>query len=173
MPDGSTSVSNSMDYLEFISHSPEQTQELGENIGRLAMAGDIYLLIGNLGAGKTCLTQGIARGLDIEDTYVASPSFVLVRELHGRLPLYHIDLYRLNRIEEISELGLDDYLYGQGVCVIEWAEKGLGILPGEHLLIEIKYISDNERQIRLKPAGRRYLELQDELKTLVVGKGQT
>ena len=89
-------------YLELTSHSPEQTQKFGVRLGELALPGDIFLLVGGLGAGKTCLTQGIAWGLGIKE-YAASPSFMVVRDLYGRLPLYHIDLYRLNHIEEIVE----------------------------------------------------------------------
>jgi len=154
---------NKAESLELISHSPEQTQKFGERIGELALPGDVFLLVGTLGTGKTCLTQGIAWGLGIRE-YALSPSFVIVRELHGRLPLYHIDLYRLDRIEEIAELGLDDYLYGSGVCVVEWAEKGLNLLPAEHLLIEISYLSDTERSFRLKPSGERYLKIVAQLK---------
>ena len=149
--------------LEIISHSPEQTQGLGVRIGELSLPGDTYLLVGQLGTGKTCLTQGIAWGLDIKE-YAVSPSFVLVRELHGRLPLYHIDLYRLDRLEEIAELGLDDYLYGNGVCVVEWAEKGLALLPEEHLLIQISYLSDTGRRLQLRPSGQRYQEIMPQLK---------
>jgi len=154
-----------MSYLELISHSPEQTQRLGVHIGELAQPGDILLLVGALGTGKTCLTQGIAWGLGIKE-YTLSPSFVIMRELYGRLPLYHIDLYRLNHIEEIMELGLDDYLYGSGVCVVEWAEKGLSVLPTEHLLIQISYLSDTERRFQLKPSGQRYLQILARLKHL-------
>jgi len=154
-----------MKCLKIATHSPEQTQKLGISIGKLAMPGDVYLLVGNLGAGKTCLTQGIAWGLGIQE-YALSPSFVLVRELRGRLPLYHIDLYRLDRIEEIADLGLDDYLYGQGVCVIEWAEKGLSILPAEHLLIKIDYPADTERTLEFIPHGKRYQKLVAQLKSL-------
>ncbi len=146
-----------IDY-ELITHSPEETQRLGARIGELASPGDIYLLIGGLGTGKTCLTQGIAWGLNIKE-YAVSPSFMLVRELYGRLPLYHIDLYRLDNIEEIIELGLDDYLYGSGVCVVEWAEKGLSVLPTEHLLIQISYFSDTERRFQLIPSGKHYLKM--------------
>ncbi len=152
-----------MNRLELISHSPEQTQKFGVRIGELALAGDIFLLVGALGTGKTCLTQGIAWGLNIKE-YALSPSFVIVRELYGQLPLYHIDLYRLDHIAEIAELGLDDYLYGNGVCVVEWAEKGLSMLPLEHLLIEISYLSDIERSFQLKPSGQRYLEIATQLK---------
>ncbi len=156
-----------INYLELVSYSPDETQQLGRRIGELAIAGDIFLLVGSLGAGKTCLTQGIAWGLDIKE-YTLSPSFVLIRELHGRLPLYHIDLYRLDRIEEIADLGLDDYLYGNGVCAVEWAEKGLSLLPPEHLLIEIGYLGDTERHFQLKPSGRRYLEMINQLKSLAL-----
>ncbi|MFC2011322.1 tRNA (adenosine(37)-N6)-threonylcarbamoyltransferase complex ATPase subunit type 1 TsaE [Chloroflexota bacterium] len=152
-----------MSLPELISHSPEQTQYLGRCIGELALPGDVFLLSGELGAGKTCLTQGIAWGLDINE-YTLSPSFVIMRELYGRLPLYHIDLYRLDRIEESIDLGLDDYLYGRGVCVVEWAEKALSILPTEHLLIKIGYLSDTERSFQMKPGGQRYLEIASRLK---------
>jgi len=152
-----------MNRIKLISHSPEQTQKFGVRIGELAQSGDIFLLVGELGTGKTCLTQGIARGLDIKD-YVLSPSFVIIRELYGRLPLYHIDLYRLDHIEEIEELGLDDYLYGNGVCVVEWAEKGLTALTEEHLLIQIDYLSDTGRSFYLKPGGQRYRKLVAQLK---------
>lgn len=146
-------------------HSPEETQELGKRIGEIALAGDVFLLSGNLGAGKTCFTQGLAWGLGIEG-YAMSPTFVIVRELYGRLPLYHIDLYRLDRIEETTDLGLDDYIYGQGVCVIEWAEKALNILPEEHLLIEISYIDATERCFQMKPSGRRYESVVEQLRQI-------
>ncbi|MFC2051376.1 tRNA (adenosine(37)-N6)-threonylcarbamoyltransferase complex ATPase subunit type 1 TsaE [Chloroflexota bacterium] len=152
-----------MSHLELISHSPEQTQALGTRIGQLARAGDVFLLSGELGAGKTCLTQGLAWGLGIEE-YALSPSFIIMRELYGRLPLYHIDLYRLDRIEETMDLGLDDYFYGSGVCVVEWAEKALSILPVEYLMIEISYLSDTERSFKVEPNGRRYSEMAEQLK---------
>jgi tRNA threonylcarbamoyladenosine biosynthesis protein TsaE len=153
--------------LELTSRHPRDTQRLGARLGELARAGDVYLLVGNLGAGKTCLTQGIARGLGIGD-YALSPSFVIVREHYGRLPLYHIDLYRLDDIAEIDELGLDEYIYGNGVCVIEWAEKGLALLPPEHLLVQIDYLGDTERRLKLTAIGRRYREL-----VAVLGQGGT
>jgi tRNA threonylcarbamoyladenosine biosynthesis protein TsaE len=121
---------------------------LGVQLGKMAKAGDIFLLIGDLGTGKTCLTQGIARGLGVKD-YVSSPSFVLVKEYYGRLPLYHIDLYRLN-VGEVEDLGLEEYLYGKGVCVIEWAEKAFGILPQEQISVKIEHLSETERKIYLE-----------------------
>jgi tRNA threonylcarbamoyladenosine biosynthesis protein TsaE len=152
-----------MTNLELISQSPEQTQKLGVRLGELALPGDVFLLTGELGAGKTCLTQGIAWGLGIKE-YALSPSFVIMRELYGRLPLYHIDLYRLDRIEESLDLGLDDYLYGRGVCVVEWADKALSILPPKHLLIKIGYLSDASRSFQIEAQGEHYLELMEQLK---------
>jgi tRNA threonylcarbamoyladenosine biosynthesis protein TsaE len=122
----------------------------------------VLLLVGGLGAGKTCLAQGIAWGLDIEE-YASSPSFVVVKEYWGRLTLYHIDLYRLDSLEDISALGLDDYLYGNGVCVVEWSDRGLGLLPQEHLLIAMSYLSDMERDLSLEPSGQRYREILSQL----------
>ena len=147
---------------EIVSRSPEETQRLGERLGRLAQPGDVLLLVGDLGAGKTCLAQGIAWGLDIQG-YASSPSFVIVKEYEGRSPMYHIDLYRVDKIEEVMGLGLDDYLYGNGVCVVEWADRGLSALPSEHLLIRLEYRSETERQLSFKPEGKRYLDLFTEL----------
>ena len=144
--------------LQLISRSPQETQRLGVRLGKLAQAGDVILLVGGLGMGKTCLVQGIAWGLGIRG-YASSPSFVVIKEYQGRLPLYHIDLYRLDRLEEVGELGLDDYLYGNGVGVVEWAEKGLSLLPQEHLLINISYLSDWERSLHLQPSSSRYREM--------------
>ena len=134
---------------------PEETREFGRHLGLLASPGDVYLLVGPLGAGKTCLVQGLASGLGIEG-YVPSPSFVLVRELKGHLPLYHIDLYRLENPLEIENLGLDEYFYGQGVSAVEWADRALGSLPEENLLIEINYLYENSRRITFSPYGKRY-----------------
>ena len=115
--------------MNIVTQSPEVTRELGRRIGELARPGDVYLLTGNLGAGKTCLTQGIAWGLGIDD-YAMSPTFIIVRELYGRLPLYHIDLYRLDRIEESIDLGLDEYFLGGGVSVEEKNARGIPrVLP--------------------------------------------
>ena len=151
-----------MNDIDLTTHSPEETQELGKALGKLSRSGDVFLLVGELGTGKTCLTQGIARGLDIRE-YTLSPTFVIMREMYGRLPLYHIDLYRLDNIEEIDDLGLDDYFYGEGVCVVEWAGKGLAVMPLEHLLVEITHQPGTVRHFRLQPSGQRYVELLPEL----------
>lgn len=153
-----------MSTLQIKSHNPEQTQLLGKHLGEIVLERDVILLDGELGTGKTCLIQGIAHGLGIEQ-YAFSPSYVLIREYFGRLPLYHIDLYRLNNIEEIDELGLEEYLYGNGICVIEWASRGLPLLPRDHLLINLDYVSayESHRNINLQPNGKRYVDLMQQL----------
>lgn len=148
--------------LNIISTSAARTRKIGIRLGELTEAGDVILLVGELGVGKTCLTQGIARGMGI-DEYIVSPTFVLLREYQGVVPLYHIDFYRLEGIEEVASLGLEDYLYGDGVCVIEWAEKGVEVLPGEHLLIEMKHLELIKRELRLLPKGSRYKEMLSQL----------
>lgn len=155
-----------MESLKLNSHSPEQTQLLGACLGELAEKADVFLLVGELGTGKTCLVQGIARGLGV-DEYAFSPSFVILREYHGRLPLYHVDLYRLDRSEEIADLGLEDYFFGDGVSVVEWAEKGMQVVPAENLLVTIHYVpsSTKARSISVKAQGSRYQELVGQLKT--------
>ena len=150
---------------KIVTRAPEETRELGRHVGALAQAGDVYLLSGNLGAGKTCFTQGIARGLGIED-YVMSPSFVILREHQGRLQLYHIDLYRLEGVAETADLGLDDYLFGQGVCVVEWAERARSVLPAEHLAVNIEYAGDEERCFQIEAKGPRYHDIIGQLKKL-------
>jgi len=154
-----------MGSLKFNSQSPEQTQLLGSYLGELAQKADVFLLVGELGTGKTCLVQGIAHGLAIKE-YAFSPTFVILREYHGRLPLYHIDFYRLDHVEEIADLGLEEYFYGDGVCVVEWAEKGLQVVPRDNLLITLHYIPayHTGRSICLKPQGKHYYELIEQLK---------
>ena len=132
-------------------------------MGRLAQSGDVILLVGNLGAGKTCLTQGIAWGLNV-DGYARSPSFVVVNEYQGRLLIYHIDLYRLDNTAEIADIGLDDYLYGQGLCVVEWADKAFDLLPPQNLLIKIDFLDDNERKLEITPHGERYKAMLADIK---------
>ena len=145
-----------------ITHNPEQTRKLGKLIGRLAQGGDIYLMTGNLGTGKTHLVQGIAFGLGIKD-YACSPSFMIAREYQGRLNLYHMDLYRLDQIEEIADLGLDEYFRSDSVCAIEWAEKGSGILPLDNLSIKLQHTGDDSRQVTFSPQSNRYEELVNKL----------
>jgi tRNA threonylcarbamoyladenosine biosynthesis protein TsaE len=160
-----------MAVLKLKTNNPGQTQLLGRHLGKVVLKGDLILLEGELGTGKTCLVQGIAHELGITQ-YAFSPSFVLIREYHGKLPLYHIDLYRLDNMAEIDDLGLEEYLYGDGICVIEWAEKGLPVLPQNHLLVKMKYVltSEMQRTISIYPRGDHYLELLKKLELILCGE---
>lgn len=143
------------DSLEIISKNPGDTRTLGVSIGAQATPGYVILLVGELGTGKTCLTQGILNGLGSTE-YAHSPTFVIMTQYEARLTLYHVDLYRLQGIEEINELGLDEYLYNDGMMVIEWAEKGLAIYPDNHLLIEFQYMEHDQRRILITANGENY-----------------
>ena len=148
--------------MQTLSHSPERTQELGQALGKLAQAGDVFLLTGGLGVGKTCLIQGIAQGLDT-DQPARSPTFVLITQYHGRLTLYHADLYRLDQAEEVLDLGLDEYMDGDGVLVVEWAEKAPQAFPVDHLWVTLRALDETTRRITLEPHGLRYRQLLQEL----------
>jgi tRNA threonylcarbamoyladenosine biosynthesis protein TsaE len=147
--------------LQIISDSPHFTHFIGKILGSKASVGDVFCLEGELGSGKTCLVGGIAEGLEVEDE-IFSPSFIIVAPHKGKIPLFHIDLYRLEE-ENIPELGLEEYLYGKGVCAIEWAEKARKIIPSSHLWIKIEY-HNGERLISFLPQGERYIELLRELR---------
>ena len=138
------------------SYSPEETLHLGKSVGSSLISGDIILLFGDIGAGKTRLTQGICNGLGLEkDTYIRSPTFTLINEYPGRLPVYHIDLYRIDSHEEIYSLGLEEILFNQGITIIEWAEKLRSSKNSNNLILNIedrieiylKIISESEREL--------------------------
>lgn len=144
--------------IEFSSGGEEQTRRLGERLGRVLRRGDIVLLSGDLGTGKTCLAQGIGRGLDCR-AQVNSPSFVLMNEYAGREILFHVDLYRIDAVEELDDLGLWDYAE-RGVLVIEWPERGAELLPGDGLVVELRYGDfERQRRLRLVPRGPRGIAL--------------
>lgn len=130
----------------YYSKSTEETLRLGKRIGSVLKPNEVIALTGQLGAGKTTLIQGIAEGLGVKD-YVTSPSFIIINEYQGRISLYHIDLYRLNEGIEIRDLGIEEYFTCGGVCVIEWAERLKNLLPKSAETIEIKIISEQEREI--------------------------
>jgi len=145
--------------LQLTSHSADETRQLGEHLGRLARAGDVLCLEGDLGSGKTCFTQGLGRGLSITED-IHSPTFILANEHRGgRLLLYHLDVYRMSGSGEAIGIGLDDYLFGDGVCVIEWAEKIREALPAERLWITFQHLGENERSLKFQASGMRYIEL--------------
>ena len=134
----------------FHSKTPAETQTIGEQIGRQLRQGDLVALIGDLGTGKTCLTQGIARGIGVyPNQIVNSPSYTLINEYAGKIPIYHVDLYRLQNHDELLDLGLDEYIEGNGICIIEWAEK-LGSLKISHTKIQITWLSEMTREIEIQ-----------------------
>lgn len=128
-----------MEHIRIIeSYSPEDTLNLGREMGRNAQPGDIYTLIGDLGVGKTVFTQGIAEGLEIEES-ICSPTFTIVQVYEeGRMPFYHFDVYRIGDVEEMDEIGYEDYFYGEGLCMIEWANLIEEILPSKRKEITIE-----------------------------------
>lgn len=128
-----------MEQIKIIeSFSPEETLELGREMGRNAKPGDVYTLIGDLGVGKTVFTQGIAEGLEIEES-ICSPTFTIVQVYEeGRMPFYHFDVYRIGDVEEMDEIGYEDYFYGEGLCMIEWANLIEEILPSTRKEITIE-----------------------------------
>jgi tRNA threonylcarbamoyladenosine biosynthesis protein TsaE len=150
--------------LPLVSNSPEDTRSLGERLGALLEPGDVILLSGELGAGKTLFVQGLARGLGFEGG-VSSKSFVLLGEYPGRLTLYHADLYRLDNPDDIQDLALDE-ISADGVLAVEWPERaGDGLLPDDHLRIEFEVTSETVRQLRLVPRGTRAATLTSQMAT--------
>ncbi len=151
----------------YISYSPTETISLGERLGNLLKEGDLVALNGELGSGKTCLIKGIAKGLKSSDT-VLSPSFSIINEYRGAKPIYHFDLYRLNKAEELEGLGYEEYFYGDGITLIEWANKIKCFLPEELLLVNITMDCANyfTRKIIFEPIGDRYQKIIEELKTV-------
>lgn len=148
--------------LTLTARSPEETQAIGRALGGIARAGDVFLLTGDLGAGKTCLTQGVLWGLGGEE-YARSPTFVLICEYPARLTLYHMDLYRLDTLDEVIDLGLDEYIYGDGVCVVEWADKAAAAFDGDAMRIAIAIESPGVRSVALTASSQRYADMLDAL----------
>ena len=149
--------------LHIRTNNPEQTQEVGRVIGEQAGNGDIFLLTGPLGAGKTCLTQGIAWGLGVAE-YARSPTFVLMSRYRGRLTLHHLDLYRINDPLEAWDLGLEEQLFGEGVCVVEWADQAAELFPEDCLWITLDYGPGQcHRTITLGEAPPRYRPVLEKL----------
>ena len=146
-----------------ISHSPAQTRDIGQSLARQLRAGDVLLLLGDLGAGKSELTRGIAKGLGVAGP-VSSPSFTILNVYDdGAVPLYHFDWYRLNSEEELYEMGMDEYLGGDGIAVIEWPSQCPEAVPACHLAVHIAPVDEHTREITLEPnGGFRNISLEEE-----------
>jgi tRNA threonylcarbamoyladenosine biosynthesis protein TsaE len=146
---------------DLLSESPSDTFSIGERLGQTLERGDVVALTGELGAGKTVFVRGVCRGLDVENE-VTSPSFTLMQEYQGRIPVFHADLYRLDSLQEIEALGIEDYL-DRGLLLVEWAEKGSAILPADRFDVilsrvgEAETLSENARLIRIIPPASRTL----------------
>lgn len=138
--------------MNILSDSPDKTKQIGEELGRCLKKNDVVALFGELGSGKTCFTQGLMKGLGVKDSKVTSPSFVLINEYSGRLPVYHFDIYRLNNTREVIDLGYEEYFYGDGVTIIEWADKIEELLPKDCIRVYLKIVGENEREIDVQGA---------------------
>lgn len=154
---------------QIISAGPGETRAVGRIVGEHATPGDVVLLTGELGTGKTCLTQGILQGLD-SDELARSPTFVLIAEYQGRIPLYHMDLYRVGSSEQAEGLGIDEYLEGDGLTVVEWADNVHGLFPGDALGIRIDFVSECERRLSLSAAADRFASVLAAVRQLGIGK---
>ncbi|WP_352418324.1 tRNA (adenosine(37)-N6)-threonylcarbamoyltransferase complex ATPase subunit type 1 TsaE [Proteiniborus sp.] len=142
----------------------KETERIGFILGKLLTGGEVVCMTGDLGAGKTTMTQSIAKGLDVED-YVTSPTFTIINEYSGRCPLYHFDVYRINDVDEMYDLGYEEYFYSRGVSVIEWANIIEEILPEERLNIEISKKDNNEgREIIISGNGEKHINIIEKIK---------
>lgn len=151
--------------MKFESSSPEDTERLGSCLGNIVKKGYIICLIGELGTGKTEFVKGVARGLGIED-YVTSPTFTIVNEYLGRLPLYHFDVYRLGSAQEMLDIGCEEYFYGNGVSIIEWADLISEIIPEDNITVHIsKDMEEGEdfRSITIDASGEAYNNLLNDI----------
>jgi len=152
--------------FEYISNQPADTRDLGEKMGKCLQPGAVMALVGELGSGKTLLTRGICAGLCVPLRQVNSPTFVLVNEYYGRLPVFHMDLYRLNDTADVVDIGLLDYLSRaqEGLIVIEWAEKILSVLPVGYLMIKLDILSSRKREISVSSEIDTYDYLIEKIK---------
>lgn len=147
--------------------SPEGTEAIGAALGSLLQAGDCVTLSGELGGGKTCFTRGVVRGaVPSAADQVASPTFAIMNEYQGPLPIYHYDCYRLRGADDAIEMGLEEHLYVSGICLIEWPERVQGILPAERLEVSFSYTGESSRRLTLVPHGARAGKLVEKLASM-------
>lgn len=153
--------------LNFESKNIEDTLKLGKQLGNLAETGQIILLSGELGSGKTIVVKGIAEALNINKKSITSPTYTIINEYKGKLPLYHMDLYRLEFEEELIEIGFEEYLYREGIIAIEWPEIALALLPADYLYIKLEIVNSQARNIKIKAQGNKGKRLQEGLEKYV------
>lgn len=158
-------MSSSASVLKLQAYSLEETARIGQSLGVLLFSGAVVALIGPLGAGKTWFTRNVAISLGLATPeQVTSPTFVLIQEYAARLPIYHFDVYRLKQLSEFEDLGALEYLAGDGVCLLEWADRVAPLLPAEYLRVEFELTGPGSRVIHLTAIGERYSELIDKLR---------
>jgi tRNA threonylcarbamoyladenosine biosynthesis protein TsaE len=149
--------------VAFQTRSTSETIRIGKRLGSLLLRGDVVALVGELGTGKTQFIKGLAAGAGVRDTrYISSPSFTLINEYTGKMPLYHIDLFRLREEKEAEELGLEEYLGGEGITAIEWADRIPSLLLRELIWIQIRYTGKQTRSIEIVGKGKHYEKLLKE-----------
>ena len=160
--------------LVIVTSSADETREAGERLGRLLRPGDAVALAGELGTGKTVFVQGLARGVGIAaGVLVTSPTFVILHEYPGRTPLYHFDFYRLREEREARELGVEDYLEGDGVAAAEWGDKFPGLFGARTVWVEFTSTGENSRRLELRPAPGWGQERWEEMERAFISHGDT
>jgi len=136
---------------DMITHSAEETIKLGETLAKDLSRGDVVALYGDLGSGKTTFVKGVGMGLAIKEAmHINSPTFVLIKEYQGRIPLYHMDLYRLDILRDIEDIAIEEYMYGDGVTIIEWAEKLKSILPKKNISVRFAIKGKDKREVEIE-----------------------
>ncbi|MFQ5731508.1 MAG: tRNA (adenosine(37)-N6)-threonylcarbamoyltransferase complex ATPase subunit type 1 TsaE [Planctomycetaceae bacterium] len=158
---------------KFPSRSEDETRQIGATLAAALAPGDVVALIGDLGAGKTRLVQAVAEALGVDRADVTSPTFVLIQEYDGRIPLYHFDTYRLNDLDEFLELGAEELFEGDGVCLVEWADRVADALPADHLRCEIAIAGEQQRILHFTATGPRSQRIVDMLVSSLQAAGST
>ena len=154
-----------MKSIQIVSRNRHETFNLGKKLTAHLFPGGILCLLGDLGSGKTTLVKGIAKGLKVDPNQVNSPTFVLFNIHEAKIPLYHFDLYRLENVREILGLGYEEYFYGEGITVVEWAQRLKDLMPEEYLRIELFHQGEDQRLIKISALGKKYTDVLAHIKT--------
>jgi len=152
-----------MNTMTRLSKDTAETIQYGEELSRLLKKGDIVCLFGELGSGKTTFVKGLAKGLRVSPNKVHSPTFVLMNAYEGKIPLFHFDFYRIEKSSELSSIGYDEFLYDEGIAVVEWAEHFGALMPKEYLKIRFQHKGENKREIKISAHGKKYRPLLEKL----------
>lgn len=151
-----------------VTHSTGETKALARDLASALIAGDVISLTGDLGAGKTVFVQGLAEGLGIKER-VTSPTFTIIKEYAGRIPMFHMDVYRLSSPAELVDLGYEEYFFGEGVSIVEWGDRVEALFPPDYLEISIDRLAESDRKLALAPHGSRWIDI---AKSMIGGSGR-